>query len=357
MRRAFARVGTYGLAVGPALILGEMLILALRVHSVAIDAATSYLPAAREILDGSSPYDPAQVARGIAFASPPIGAVLFTPFVVLPHVAAQFATSTAMLAAVLAALRLVGVRDWRCYAVAAMSAPLVGEFQTANLSGLIALSAALVWRYRDHPLAAGAAAGAPVALKLFFWPVIVFLLATRRFKTAAWSAACTIVFTLLPWAAIGFAGMRAYPHLLGLLARSERSDGYSLGALIAPMSSWAVADAVTYAFVTVLLLLALRARDEGQRYIFCTAAALASTPVVWMHYFVLLFVVVGIAAPGLEPIWFVPLALWISAREGPLHAWQTIFVLAVVTATFVAAYRTLARRASVPQSLVRVAVD
>lgn len=55
-RIAFARVGTSSLAVAPAVILAQMLRLSMRAHSLAFDAANSYVPAARDLLDGRSPY-------------------------------------------------------------------------------------------------------------------------------------------------------------------------------------------------------------------------------------------------------------------------------------------------------------
>jgi hypothetical protein len=336
---AFTRIGTYALLFAPALILGEMLQLALRTHSLAFDAASSYLPAARDLLKGDSPYHPADVARGVAFASPPVAAFLFTPFTLLPHAAAEVAMSMTMLASGLAALRIMGVRDWRCFAVASISAPLVGEFQTANLSALMALCAALLWRYRDRPMIAAAAAGTPVALKLLGWPMIVFLFATRRFKAAALSVVFAAVGTLIPWAAIGFAGMGGYPHLLASLMRAERGHVYSFGALIAPFSSWVLAGSVTCLIGLVLLVLAFRAQGSAQTFIVCVAATLVFTPVIWMHYFVLLLVVIALAAPQLGLIWLMPLALWLSAREGPLHAWQTVFVLALEAGIFVAAVK------------------
>jgi hypothetical protein len=339
LRRAFERVGTYALVVGPALILGDMALLALRAHSLAVDAAGSYLPAARNLLHGTSPYRPADIARGFAFASPPIAGFLFSPFTLLPHGAADLAMAGSMLALTFCALRLVGVTDWRCYGVAALSAPVVGEFQTANLSAIVALCVAVVWRYRNGPWMAGAAAGAGVALKLVPWPVVVFLVLTRRFRAAAWAAGVAVAGILIPWAAIGFAGFWSYPSLLGRLDRAEGSHGYSLAALIAHVSGWGTAQALSYLIGALLVVAALRLSDEAQTFIVCVAAMLLLTPIVWMHYFVLAFVVLAVARPSFGGIWAVPLLLWTSAGEGPNYEWQRLFVLSVVALLFLAAYR------------------
>jgi hypothetical protein len=336
---ALKRVGTWALVVGPALILGDMTFLALRMHSLAVDAAHSYVPAARSLFDGSSPYHPADIARGFAFASPPIAGFVFSPFTLLPHTAAEVAMAFAMLGVTLLALRLAGVTDWRCYGVAALSAPLVGEFQTANLSALLALCAALVWRYRDRAWVAASAAGIAVALKLVPWPLIVFLLLTRRFRAAAWASAVGLAGILIPWAAVGFAGFSGYPSLLGRLDRAEGAHGYSLAALVSHVSGWGTAQAVSYVVGGLLLVAALRLKDDPRTFIVCVAAMLLFTPIVWMHYFVLAFVVLGVARPAFSTVWALPLVLWVSGREGPVHGWQGLFVLAVVGVMFLAAYR------------------
>jgi alpha-1,2-mannosyltransferase len=338
-RVAFARVGTVALAVVPVLVLGQMMRLAVRVHSLAFDAASSYVPAARDLLDGRSPYHPREIARGVAFVSPPVAAFLFVPFAALPTTAAEAAMSALMLAAVLAALGVLGVRDWRCYALAALSAPLVEEFQTANLSALLALGAALLWRYRDRPAAAGAAAGLPVAVKLLGWPMIVFLLVTRRFRAAAWSIALAVAGIVLPWAAVGFAGARGYPHLLRSLDVVERGQVYSVGALVARFGSWTAADEITYVLGAALLVVAWRSSNSARAFVACTATMLVMAPVVWMHYLVLLFVAIAVVSPSFTPLWAFPLALWISAREGPSHLWQNVFVLAVEAVVLVSSYR------------------
>jgi alpha-1,2-mannosyltransferase len=329
-----------------------MMRLAVRAHTLAFDAAQSYVPAARDLLHGTSPYHPAEIARGVAFASPPIAGLLFAPFAALPNTAAEAAMAILTLLAVLGALLVLGVRDWRCYALVSISAPLVEDFQTANLSAAVALCGALLWRFRDRPLVAGAAAGMPVALKLFGWPMIVFLLVTRRFRAASWSIVLAAAAIVVPWAAVGFVGARGYPNLLRSLDVVERGQVYSVGAFVARFDSWTVADAVTYALGMALLVIAWRSSNSARAFVACLAAMLVMTPVVWMHYLVLLFVAIAVASPSLTPLWALPLVLWISAREGPAHTWQNAFVLAVEAAVLVSAYRSLQPS---PQTDARVA--
>src|SRR5229473_691754 len=82
------------------------------------------------------------------------------------------------LACILAALRLLDVRDWRCYGVAAMSAPVVNTLALGAVTSLLVLGAAAAWRYRDRPAVSGIAAALTATLKLFLWPLGVWLLVT-----------------------------------------------------------------------------------------------------------------------------------------------------------------------------------
>jgi len=74
--------------------------------------------------------------------------------------------------------------------------------------------------------------------------------------------------------------------------------------------------------VSVLVALALlaaavwvarqRGRDARERDVvtltLCLAAAFAASPIVWVHYFLLLLVPLALVRPRLSPLWFVPLA-------------------------------------------------
>ena len=50
-----------------------------------------------------------------------------------------------------------------------------------------------------------------------------------------------------------------------------------------------------------------RDRDIGALTL-CLAAALSASPIVWVHYFLLLLVPLALASPRLSPLWLVPLA-------------------------------------------------
>jgi hypothetical protein len=92
----------------------------------------------------------------------------------------------------------------------------------------------------------------------------------------------------------------------------------------------------------VVLAVSLAARGaDGERRSFAVAVlgSLVATPVLWLHYFALLFVPIALYRPRLSGLWFVPLVLWVTPAghsEGSL--WKIALALAV---TAIVAARTL----------------
>jgi hypothetical protein len=76
-----------------------------------------------------------------------------------------------------------------------------------------------------------------------------------------------------------------------------------------------------------------RRGDERTAFIVAIAASLALTPIVWLHYFALLLVVVALAQPRLGPVWFVPLAMILTPGSGQPTPFQTSWTLAVALIT------------------------
>jgi alpha-1,2-mannosyltransferase len=143
--------------------------------------------AALAVVHGRSPYvvpNAAAFAHFDKFVYPPIAALFFAPFAALPLGAARVLMFIAGLAAVLGALRVLRVEDWRCYGVAIVSAPAINTLALGALTSFLLLGAALAWRYRDKAWVAAAATAFTAVLKLFLWPLGVWLLATRRWRAA-----------------------------------------------------------------------------------------------------------------------------------------------------------------------------
>ena len=63
------------------------------------------------------------------------------------------------------------------------------------------------------------------------------------------------------------------------------------------------------------------------------AAALALSPIVWLHYFALLLVVVALARPVLGFLWFVPLAMIVTPGSGEPTPFETAWTLGIAVLT------------------------
>jgi hypothetical protein len=281
--------------------------------------------AGQAILHGRSPYQPGLLSHQAAILRaggtlgwiaspryPPLVLVLAAPLSLLPFKVAGFAFLGVSVAAVAGAMRALGVRDWRCIAVACASAPAVFGVWLGNLSSIILLGAALAWHWRSRvPAAAGTVAGV-IAAKLFVWPLGVWLLITRRFRSFVLTVAMGIVGTGLAWAAIGFAGLSSYPSMLANVAYIGETRGRSLmAAFLSAGLSPGPARALSVAFTAVLLGAAWRLLGrvpDGDRraYGLTIVACLTATPVVWLHYLVLLYVPIALLSPSFSPVWFLP---------------------------------------------------
>ena len=82
--------------------------------------------ASHSVVHGRSPFPPATsaaLAHGDTYVYPPITALLLTPLAFLPVVAGKALFLLLALGCLLLALRLLGVRDWRCYGLAAPHRP------------------------------------------------------------------------------------------------------------------------------------------------------------------------------------------------------------------------------------------
>lgn len=341
---ALRRVGpiaAFGLL--PAACLIELLFSELHAGIVAYDFREALLPAAKAVLHGMSPYGETTsrtLHNGTAFVYPPVVAYLFAPLALLRPLGAEIAASAVCLASALAALKVLGVRDWRCYGCALLWAPVLYTIHLGAVSTMLTLGVAIAWRYRRSALIAGAAVGLVIAMKLFLFPLLLWLLAARRPRAAAVAAASTVAFIVVPWAAIGFAGLTTYPHVLRVLSGIEASEGYTIPAAAAKLGgSWAFGEALCVLAAVACaaaVLIAGRAGNERAALTFSLGMALLLSPIVWLHYFALLLVVVALYLPRLHPLWLLPIALFaFPITPGAAPGWEVaaalLFVVACVT--------------------------
>ena len=336
---------THGLAIWAIVAPLWILVTAALGGRFALDFRHAFLPAAHAVLHGASPYSSVgsrAVAEGTAFLYPPLSAYLLAPFTLLPPLAAEIVAVALIAACVPAALLLLGVRDWRCHAIAFLWWPTIIGIQSGNLTLPMLLGVALVWRYRDRKVVAAVVAGLVVALKLFFWPLLFWLVATRRYRTAALAAAASAFFVFVPWAGIGFAGLRGYPHLLSSVSGSEGPRSYSVAALLhALLPSWTAATTVETLLGAGLLVVVLAVGRRGRErdaFALSIVAVLVLSPLLEMHYLVLLLVVVALYRKTFGLAWAVPLLIWGAPATAAGSTAQVVHVFAVVAATVAVAY-------------------
>jgi alpha-1,2-mannosyltransferase len=273
--------------------------------------------AAKAVLHGHSPYavpSPAALAKFDTFVYPPAAAFMFSPFALMPYSSAKVAMLALSLASVLVALRLLGVRDWRCYGLALISTPVVNSIALGAFSSYLLLGAAVTWCYRDREALSGFVSALTATSKLFLWPLGVWLLVTRRLRATSIFVLATIGLIVGGWAAIGFSGLRGYPHLLRLLSQLEAHKSFSIVALFKLSGTASTTLSVVLAAGLVVAIVAAARSRDGERRAFAVAVlgTLIATPVVWMHYYALLFVPIALYRPRFSAVWLAPLALWLA---------------------------------------------
>jgi hypothetical protein len=249
----------------------------------------------------------------------------------------------ALVAVALSIPAVLGVRDWRCYGIVLLWPPVISAIQTGNVTLWLALASALAWRFRDRLGVSSAAVGLTLAVKFLLWPLLVWFAATRRLANTAVAAAVAVGLLLGSWAAIGFEGLRGYPELLRRLEDAVGDDAYTLFNLLDDLGApHAVARGLWLGLGIALLAACTavaRRGDEQSAFILALAAALALTPLVWLHYFALLVVGVAIARPRLGVVWFVPLAMFLADGGGDPSPFETTVALAAAAFTLALALR------------------
>jgi hypothetical protein len=326
------------------------LVLVVRRGVFGYDFHHSFWPAARAVLHGENPYPPLDahvLSRRTSFVYPPLVAIAIAPFGLLPVGVATVIAVLLVFASLPATLWVLGVRDWRCYALSLASPPMLACLQTAAISAPLALLLALAWRRRASGWATPAWIVVMIAAKLFLWPVLVWLVIVRGVRCALLAASAAAIAVVAPWL-LGFPGAHEYPRLLAMLRDIEGSHAYTPSSLALSLGagSRAAEAASLLAGASVLLVaVSMRNRADGDRKVFTLVllAALLLSPIVWAHYLLVLLPAMAIARPRVAVVWFVPLALrWAGDTWLVPSTREFIVALLVMGLTTVLALRTRA---------------
>jgi hypothetical protein len=316
----------------------------------------AFLGAADAVLRGDSPYphgaDDPSISRGTAYVYPPVVAQVLIPFTILPESVAVVLFALLLVAAAAGTLWLLDVRDWRCYGLAFLWPAVLSAVHVENVTLFMGLAAALVWRFHDR-VAGGVGFGASLAAKPLLWPLGAWLLARRAWRTLAWAVGVAALLVLGSWAVIGFTGILEYDTLLRRLSEEMDEWGYSVYAFALDLGAGETAARVLWLSLALGLLAAAfvvtRRGDLRRGFVLAVAAVIACSPIVWLHYFALLLVVVAVAQPTLGVAWLAPLLMFGSEELQNGTTFQTALTL-VSAALTVAVALYVAPRAPAPAS-------
>ena len=301
--------------------------------------------AGHDVVIGHSPYP---------FVYPAPAAFVMAPFGALPWTAAVVAFTLTLLGGLVLTLRLLGVRDWRCYALALAAMPMASSLMIGTLSPLLALGAAVAWHYRDRRWIPALAIVAVVVTKIFLWPLAIWLMATKRYRMAATTVVTGIVVTFGSWGILGFGGLRSYPSRLGHIAGLEQDKSYSPFALLRALGLSTNSTRIAVLGLTVLALAAILAAARGtdgdrRSFVVALVAGLVASPIVWLHYLVLLVVPLALYRPRLSAAWFIPLLYWfLPGQENHGSATNIIVMIALTGLTLGLAMRRERERSPLP---------
>jgi hypothetical protein len=262
-------------------------------------------PEAKLLLHGENPFpDRDTPIGGSNLVWPPVAALLVAPLTILPPRAADVVIIGVGLICFAFALWLVGVRDWRVYGAFALWPPMLAEMRVSHLTPILAVLLAGAWRWKDTRGAPGALIGIAVAVKLFVWPLGIWLAATRRAQDVLVAAVVAVSSLLL---VLPFTSLLVYGDSLSRITDVFGQDSYNVYGLLVQAGAGETPARAASVVVGACLLVAVW---RFKSFTLAVAAALVISPIVWLDYYALAAVPLAIARPRLSAVWFVPLATW-----------------------------------------------
>jgi Glycosyltransferase family 87 len=351
MRTIASRFAAALLLACPFLAYGAVLVLTARTGGLGFDFHV-FWDAARAVTHGRSPYDPDGIAHVAEVAKrggpvptdnawavyPPLVYAAIVPIGFLPWPVAAVLGMSLLAVTPALALRVMGVRDWRCYSLLYLSPPVFTSIFLGALSTALMLGFALIWAGRSTV----ASAAATIAAKLFLWPLAIAVAGLRGIRRAALALAIAAGCALASWAVIGFADLDRYPAMLSDLSTAEAHTSFSTTglayALGLPAALGGYAGIVAGISVAAMAYRAGRGGRTEVSFTLALVAAFLLSPIVWMHYLTLAFVPLAARFPRANAAWVLPLVIWADSPQAPngdakTFIWVWAFVAVVVVAT------------------------
>ena len=262
------------------------------------------------------------------FVYPAPAAVAMAPFALLPLPASATLFLVLSIACVGASLWIAGVRDIRCFALAAGSLPVLQGVVMGTVTPILMLLLAIAWSKREHTRWIAGTAAAAVAIKLFVLPIGIWLVATGACARRSQLLIASVALLAAGWLLVGLHTATGYPHLLSSLTTVEGSYGYALYALV--LRAGASATVAKLASVVAVgawqrSSSAPAAGTTASGFALAVVACLACSPIVWNHYFALLIVAIAVLRPRLSWLWALAPAFWLIPNANhPAPTWKIV---------------------------------
>ena len=158
-------------------------------------------------------------------------------------------------------------------------------------------------------LRSGVLVGLAIAAKLFLWPLLFWLLGTRRYRAFGAAVAAAGLAILVPWSFIGFDGLTNYPELLRTAEDFYGIHGYSVTTMLSALgvgthvASWfTIAGGV--AIAVAAFVMGRKGLDEAAISL-AILAALLGWPILWEYYYALLLIPLAIVRPRFSWLWLI----------------------------------------------------
>jgi alpha-1,2-mannosyltransferase len=323
---------------------------------------TTYLTAARAFWEGGNPY---LVDAAFPFIYPLFLCVAIWPLALLPYgiaVAAWYLLAAVALASTTGLLRTLDraaqeSQRW-LIATAVVALALADVLQNNLVNGqvnpiVLALCVAFAWFHaRRHRLAAGAALGAAIAIKITPAILLLYLVKRKDWRTIAWTVAALVVCgVVLPYLIAGPSIWSEYQHYAQTFLTDRLVDtgeivthrrAFGLVEVVRQITGSARAADIWIAATAVAIALWFVDRtDRPHAFALYLAASLLISPMSEVHHLIYLW-------PALV------LLAW-EALDGRLTAADTIGLVAVLIAALAIRFVPFAAFAAVAGTCVLLA--
>jgi len=171
--------------------------------------------------------------------------------------------------------------------------PIFIEFYHGQMMIPILLLLTLVWLAlkEGKDVKAGVLLGIVISIKLYAWPLAIFLLLKRRWRAPVAASIVVVAANALMVAWVGSATLYDYYFRVGATVFEEyKSYSLNFSAWCIGLHSFGFAGAVIMSVSVLLwsLFLALRAKDFDSGFMIVLAAATILQPISWIHYIITL---------------------------------------------------------------------